>query len=396
MQFFSAQSTAGTAIEGLADIATQFTNTGYGRPDFMALHFGVDLDATTLQSEAKSLIGAGAFHGGSSCLGIMGASGVDISGAGLGAFAIWDAEGDYGTCSADLGDDAEKVAHDTIAAALDRAGRPGEIPEMVWLTVAPGREEQVIAGLRSVVGEETLIVGGSSADNDASGAWAQLGPETVHTDGVVVSVLFPSCPVTSVYQSGFAPTGASGIVTRVEGRRVFEIDNRPAADVLHEWTGGAVPQANGELRSILAETTFWPLGRETWEVGGVPFHILAHPTTANPDGAIDLLATVYKDSRIWQMHGSADNLVARAGRVAEQAKQNFGANVAGALVVYCCGCMMAVRDRMDEVSAGVKAELGDSPWLGVFTFGEQGVPTGGKLHHGNLMISCTVFSNEHG
>jgi hypothetical protein len=53
--------------------------------------------------------------------------------------------------------------------------------------------------------------------------------------------------------------------------------------------------------------------------------------------------------------------------------------------------MLAVRDRMEEVRSGIVEALGGVPWLGVFTFGEQGVPTGGSASHGNLMISCTAF-----
>jgi hypothetical protein len=56
--------------------------------------------------------------------------------------------------------------------------------------------------------------------------------------------------------------------------------------------------------------------------------------------------------------------------------------------------MLAVRDRLYEVQQGINAALGDVPWLGVFTFGEQGVPAGGVAKHGNLMISCTVFGRE--
>jgi hypothetical protein len=91
------------------------------------------------------------------------------------------------------------------------------------------------------------------------------------------------------------------------------------------------------------------------------------------------------------MRGSADSLVARAGRVVQQARDDAGGDVAGALVVYCGGCMLAVRDRMPEVQASINEALGEVPWLGVFTFGEQGVPTGGRAKHGNLMISCTAF-----
>lgn len=169
MHFFSAQSTAGTVSGGVAEIAAQIESCGFGTPDFVALHVGVGLDAAELHDAARSALGVTALHGGSSCLGIMGAAGVDIGGSGLGAFAIWDAKGSFGTSSVDLGDNAEAAAQRAGLAALEHAGRPGEIPEMVWMTVAPGCEEQVIAGLRSVVGADTLIVGGSSADNDVSG-----------------------------------------------------------------------------------------------------------------------------------------------------------------------------------------------------------------------------------
>jgi hypothetical protein len=136
----------------------------------------------------------------------------------------------------------------------------------------------------------------------------------------------------------------------------------------------------------------WPLGRVTREVVGVPFHLLAHPATSNPDGSLELFADMSEGDRIWQMRGSVDSLVARAGRIAAQARSNAGSEIAGALVVYCGGCMLAVRERMEEVRSGVNAALGDVPWIGLFTFGEQGLPPGGEVEHGNLMISCTIIA----
>ena len=54
-------------------------------------------------------------------------------------------------------------------------------------------------------------------------------------------------------------------------------------------------------------------------------------------------------------------------------------DVAGALVVYCGGCMLAVQGRMDEVVNGINAALAGRPFLGTFTFGEQGCfPAGGE------------------
>lgn len=392
MQFSSVQATGRTSEEAVAEIARNLNTQGRGTPDFIALHFAVGLDALALFRTAQTLWG-GVAHGGSSCLGVMGPEGADTSGAGLGAFAIWDGDGSYGTGAADLGGDAQMAAQTATLAALEAAGRPGEVPELVWLTAAPGREEAVIAGICAAIGAETLIVGGSAADNDVSGGWAQFGPRTVHSDGVVVSVLFPSVPIASSYQSGYAPTGDHGIVTRVDDRRLFEIDHRPAASVLHEWSTGSVPQVTDTPVSILAASTLWPLGRVTREVAGVPFHLLAHPAKAYPDGSVDLFANVSLGDRLWQMTGTSDSLVTRAGRVAATARDNAETGVSAALVVYCGGCMLAVQDRMPEVAAGITEALGDVPWLGVFTFGEQGVPPDEGPKHGNLMISCTVFAD---
>ena len=46
---------------------------------------------------------------------------------------------------------------------------------------------------------------------------------------------------------------------------------------------------------------------------------------------------------------------------------------------------------MEEVATEVREALGGKPFLGAFTFGEQGCFTGGESHHGNLMISVVVF-----
>jgi len=61
-------------------------------------------------------------------------------------------------------------------------------------------------------------------------------------------------------------------------------------------------------------------------------------------------------------------------------------------MVYCGRCMLAVQDHMDEVVHGVVQAIPDTPFLGVFTFGEQGMVMDSDNRHGNLMISCILFS----
>ena len=213
---------------------------------------------------------------------------------------------------------------------------------------------------------------------------------------MVVSVLFPSSPVTFAYQSGYTPTAHSGTVTRSDGRTIHEIDGRPALEVYGEWTNGQITGVDPAMKekAILSDSTLWPLGREVAQLGNVPFFLLAHPALARSDGSIDLFATVETGEKLTLMTGTKDSLIARAGRVAALARasgQMTKDTVCGALMVYCGGCMLSVQDRLSEVVAGVNEALDGAPFLGTFTFGEQGALIRAGNRHGNLMISCIIF-----
>ena len=54
--------------------------------------------------------------------------------------------------------------------------------------------------------------------------------------------------------------------------------------------------------------------------------------------------------------------------------------------------MLHVRERMGEVAAEVSAALGGAPFLGAFTFGEQGAIVDSCNRHGNLMVAALAFS----
>ena len=95
------------------------------------------------------------------------------------------------------------------------------------------------------------------------------------------------------------------------------------------------------------------------------------------------------------MEGDRSSLTSRPARVLEGALDFQGWDrdrIAGALVVFCGGCMMAIEDELGDVSAQVGEVLGGRPYLGIFTFGEQGRFLAGGNRHGNLMIVTVVFS----
>ena len=360
------------------------------RFDFVALHG----DFAVLARAGRPLPPGRNLHGSTSCLGAMTQAGPTD---GVAAFAISDPDGAYGTALEAFRGDPAQASRRAVTAALAAADRLGERPDLVWVSATPGHEEEVLEGIEAVVGPDVPIIGGSAADNAVAGDWFVFTNTDGPTgDGVAVSVLFPSKRVSFAYQNGYSPTAPRGIVTRASGRRLHEIDGRPALDVYSEWTGGAVsgPGPDETETAILSQSTFWPLGREVTQLGEVPFYLLAHPAVARADGSIDLFASVETGEELTLMHGSADSLTARAGRVAGLARaagRLDATPISGALMIYCGGCMLSVRDPLDEVVAGVNASLDGAPFLGAFTFGEQGALVKAGNRHGNLMISCIIF-----
>jgi hypothetical protein len=378
---------------GVAEICRALRFSLGGAPDFLAIHHAVGQSAETLRAGLAAVFPEAQLHGGSSCLGVMTEAGLDLtSGLGLGAFAIRDPAGDYGSASADLGEDARSAAAHATATALARAGRPGESPDLVWMTAAPGQEEAVLDGVKSVVGARTLIVGGSAADDTLTGRWSCFGPQTNHRNGVSISVLFPSGQVLSSYLADHAPTTNTGVVTAARGRHLLEIDHRPAAEIYSQWTGLPRPAMHEAPQRILVPSLLHPLGRVAGHLDGTPLHVLAHPSELHPDGTMMVFADLAPGDRLWHMTPGTPTGLPQPQRVIRQARAACESAPLGALVILCAGAVLGNRSAMPGLQASVSLALGPVPFLGLFTYGEQGALPGGVSQHGNLMMSCTLFT----
>ena len=304
-----------------------------------------------------------------------------------------DEDGDYGTGVATLGDAPAEAARRALYSALESAHCAGQLPSLIWIYQAPGCEELVIEGLRSIVGDNCPIIGGSSADNDLSGKWLQFSNQGVHEDSVVIGVLFPSGGIGFAFGSGYMPTGKSGRAGMRDQRCIETIDDRPAAEVYNDWTGGALNDVLAGGGTVLEKTTLFPLGIEVGNVDGVSQYALVHPESVTDDKSLKTFANVPDGTTVTAMSGNTEILRKRLGRVALEAKEYLdltGEDIAGALAVYCAGCMLSLNDQRETIANSMSAALPNVPYLGTFTFGEQGY-LAGKNIHGNLMISVVLF-----
>lgn len=357
----------------------------------------VGYDLAVLHAALVEALGDTPFMGGTSHSGVMTDEGFfGEDGRALALFAIADDSGDYGIGQAPLGASPREAARQAVLAALIDADCEGQLPAAVWMITSPGGEEAVVQGIADAIGPDVPLVGGSAADNSLGGHWRQFVRGGVLENHVCVAVLFPSGAVSTSFHSGYDATAQHGAITRAEGRTVFEIDGRPATQVYNQWLEGSLDSVLAEGGGVLlAKSNLHPLGRFIREVEGVPYYVLSHPERAHADGSMSLFTDVTAGDTMVCMTGTVVNLVARAANVVRSALTNAGlrpTDAKGALIIFCGGCLMTVRDQIDEVHVNLKVALEGVPFMTTFTFGEQGRIAEVGNRHGNLMIATLMFT----
>lgn len=305
-----------------------------------------------------------------------------------------DAKGSYGVAAKSCNyDNAFEKAKQALQEALVEADRIGEVPALIWCNPSPGMEEQVIAGIKSVLGDSVPIFGGTSADDAITEKWLLYSSQGVIKQGFMFVVCFPSVPVSYFFSSGYERTEHIGTITKANQRVLVEIDNQPAGKVYNQWRSacGLKPLERGE---ILSCSTFEPLGR-VLNFADSKMTILSHPAVMNADFSMTLFSDVSENESIAFMRGNEGLLIKRANQVAEisskQLQTIYNVEPQAALVIFCAGCMLALDKSPSDIAKSIKRSLPNVPFIGGFTFGEQGRFLDSVNRHGNLMISCVTF-----
>lgn len=333
-----------------------------------------------------------AVHGLTSCIGVTDAQG--LAEGGLGMLAIADADGAYGSACLPFAGHPRHTAHLAALQAVRHAGRPGVPPAMILLASTPRYEEMVLAGIRDAVGADVPIIGGSAADDTIAGGWSVCAGIDDASEGCAVSAWYPSCRLAWRFNSLYEPTRRTGVVTGARGRLIETIDDQPAARWYDQAIGGLLTDRLAGGGTVLMDTTLHPLGRVACYIAGQPHYQLAHPERITADGGLTTFAEMMIGEEVTVMASSIDALVGSAGRVVTAALNHHDPTddtALGAFFIYCAGCMLTVRGRMDEVAASVRRALHDAPFLVAHTFGEQGCFPDGANRHGNLMITTVVL-----
>ena len=305
------------------------------------------------------------------------------------------------------GEAARLALHRAITASGHAAG---DTPSMVIVIPTLRSEELALAAISEDVGPDVPVIGGTAAgpskDIDLRRLkegldWSIIVDDRVITKGAAVAVFFTAKPFGWAYGGGFQrSTTKSGVITDAEPRMIRKIDGRPAIDVYDEWVGGGLKEAMARGDNMLVWCALHPLTRTV--VGeGVSQTQFLHPHP-NPDqvkepGSLLVGANVAVGETLNLGEGSWNILLNRFAQMPLQAKKEAADIVPMAGLFFYCGGALETIPREHRANMGylVSQSMGnDLPWLGVFSWGEQGhVRHIGNLH-GNEMASTLLFPSR--
>jgi hypothetical protein len=350
-----------------------------GQPTLAVLFSTTDYDTNTLVATVQAELGDVPIWGGSSSTGVF-ANGHWVTGEKGAAALMLIANRPAGASTACVDGDPIAAGKAATEAAVKQAG--GQAGVLLTLGFM-GDEEKVLAGAAQIA-PGVPVVGGSASDHKPESKFMQFGDGKAQMGAFAIAAI--GGQVGTAFTHGYKLTGQRATVTKFVGRRIIELNSRPALDVYAEWVGKPKDELYGS--AILLFSVLHPL---LLHKNGITLSI--HPVGGNQDGSIDTGMAMQNGYLIELGDSTPDELIAEVQTAVRQAAANIRYPEA-VILSHCGGRAIALGDRIAEVADQVYAATGGVPWIGYLAFGEQGSPLPGTPEHANLSLSVLVLGSN--
>jgi len=271
--------------------------------------------------------------------------------------------------------------------ALEAVKNSGTIvrPSYFYMVANPAEEESYVKGIQDIIGRVPFF-GGSTADDAVEGEWRIFCNDQVFKEGCAVVFFYTNKRVVTEYTGDYNETETRGIITKISGRTLLEIDGVPALKKYAEWRN--IHPDNLKGLSLLSATILNPLGVKD-PTGRVT--LIRHPMVGNDDYSMNIGNDLAVGTCVNLMQATVDELISSTSTVATKLKNKLNNEVGAYFLVHCGGRKLGIGNRIEEVYENLKSVCGDTPFITIFTFGEYGYSEHSSNSCGGLMLSFTGF-----
>lgn len=378
------------------------------KPDLTIAFSAFGKDPNESYQTIRNIVGNGAIIGGTSCGELSSA----LPGPQSDTVAVMTLQSSYLSIGVGVGENlagdpracAEQAAagaHQSLksnptvmslmAIALDgkKAAEASRLKPFVNLIIPDGstaQEEPFMRALIRETGTVAQLVGGSTA-NDFSGTTTYQFGNGVYSNAAVLATISSGLKLGTAMGHPYLPGSSGAVVTRSQGRTVYELNERPATEVMKEIVG--VDRLDSE---VFARN---PFGIKSSDVFSE--YTIKSVARHDRDGSLTFFAEIPEGAYLRHMQSDRDHAIASFRATLEQAVSDAGhPKKIGAVIVFNCILRHLLKTRMDICDTSIVREtLGaDVPLIGFNTFGEQGTTLGGAVGHYNQTATLLVIGDE--
>jgi hypothetical protein len=358
---------------------------GLSKPDFVFMFASIGYDQHSLLRAVRETTG-GAPLSGCSAEGTINGDDADESNFSVVVTVISSDELHWSNgIATGLADDPRAVGQQVAQDLL-----PNLSAETIGLFVFPdGMTDNLdpfFAGLEGNLPSERFLPlwGGGAGNNlNLEEPTYQYCDDEVISGGVSYALLSGEALPGWAISHGMMPIGGERIVTRSEGNVIYEIDGKPAVEVLKEYLPeGALANDRDWMRyAISLALTFKApiyMKDEEYVVRGVPGVKMA-------DGSIVIQSEVQEGSSVWLSSRDKEKISTGFDRMAAQIKEQLEGEKPKLVFQFECltrGKSMFREQEKLQVLERFRQSVGpDVPWAGFYTIGEIGPVEKHNLRH---------------
>jgi hypothetical protein len=350
---------------------------GVDRPDFVFMFASIGYDQHSLVRAVREATG-GAPLTGCSAEGTIDGDEADESGFSVVVTIISSDELQWTNGLArGLEDDAravgQQVAKDLLPClSADTIGLFVFPDGLITLTL-----ENFFAGLEenlSTVQFLPLWGGGAGNNLDTVGPTYQYCDDEVVSGGISYALLSGKAQASWAISHGLVPIGGERIVTRSEGNVIYEIDGKPAVEVLKEYLPEhALTEERDWMRYAISLALCFRapeyMKDEEYVVRGVPALRMA-------DGSIIVQTEVSEGTSVWFSSRDKEKMIIGLDRMAAQIKDQLGGEKPKLVFQFECltrgKTMLREQEKLQLLKRFRQSLDPEAPWAGFYTIGEIG------------------------
>jgi hypothetical protein len=367
---------------------------GVAKPDFVFMFGSIGYDQRSLVRAVRETTG-GAPLTGCSAEGTINGDDADESNFSVVVTAISSDEmhwmnGLAAGLRADPRDAGKRVAQDLLPHLSAETIGLFVFPDGVSLSL-----EHFFAGLEGTLSSERFLPmwGGGAGNNYIFGEPTyQYCDDEVVSDGVSYALLSGRARASWALSHSLIPIGGERKVTRSQGNVIYEIDGKPATEVLNEYLPeGALADERDWSRYAysLALTSKAPsyMKDEEYIVRGVPQRNLT-------DGSVTVQTEVTEGTSVWFSSRDKEKITAGLDRMAAQIKEQLGGAQPKLVFQFECSTrgklMFREQEKLELLKRLRQSVNPDVPWAGFYTEGRELGPV--EKHNDPHLLTSVVLA----